>query len=203
MSDDLLEPKRRKRARNYPASTAFYCSWGRHRTYKCHDVKEEYPHGTICLTCQVEIMGNLEHAVFMPQLSEAMQVVARKRWEAQREQHLAAKPLRHKAPDTDGLVYYLRINGRVKIGYTTDLNRRSRAYPPGSELLAVEPGTRETESHRHRQFSRDLAQGREWFFESDAISTHVAALVAEFGKPDALMHRFKAHSAARKVNASG
>jgi hypothetical protein len=144
-------------------------------------------------------MGNLEKAVYMPELSEAMKVRARMKWEQERAQAVAAAPLRRANPDVEGIVYYIRINGQVKIGYTKNLRSRSRAYPPGSELLAVEPGTRETERERHSLFSRDLAQGREWFHESDALTEHIAALVAEFGRPTELMHRYKAHEAARKV----
>jgi hypothetical protein len=203
MTNELLEAvdelRKRSRKRIRKGSNALWCSWGRHRTYKHPELKEEYRHGSICLTCQVEIMANLESVVYMPQLSEAMHVKARKKWETKRAREAAEKPLRRKAPDMLGVVYYIRINGQVKIGYTSNLTQRSRHYPPGSELLAVEPGTRELEARRHRQFSRDLARGREWFHESDTIRDHVTALVGEFGKPDALMYQYTAHEAARKV----
>lgn len=151
----------RQQRRAEQAEPNLWCSWGRHHTYRYPVVKEHYRAGTICLGCQVEIMGNLEKAVFMPELSEAMRILARKRWDEARARAVAEAPLRADSTDLEGVVYYIRINGQVKIGYTTNLTRRSRNYPPGSELLAVEPGSREVEAQRHRQFARALARGRE------------------------------------------
>lgn len=200
---DAPKRKRRRRRKHQDPSTEFYCSFGRHRTYRQRDLKEQYDYATICMTCQVKVMENLEKSVFMPELSEAMRVKARKLWEEKRSQTVAELPMRRVTPDMEGMVYYLRINGQVKIGYTKDLKKRSRAYPPGSLLLAVEPGNPDLERSRHKQFFRDLAKGREWFYESDALVAHVAALVAEFGRPEALMHKYTAHEGARKVQANG
>ncbi len=195
-------PRKRRRRRKPKGSDELWCSWGRHRTYRQPNLKEHYDHGSICLTCQVEIMSNLETVVPMPELSIAQRVAERKRWEDERAERKAIAPLKKRTPDAEGLVYYIRINGQVKIGYTANLKQRSRNYPPGSELLAVEPGSKDLEAQRHRQFARDLARGRE-FQESATLTEHIAGLVGEFGKPDALMYQYKAHAAARKVNANG
>lgn len=57
------------------------------------------------------------------------------------------------------VVYYLRVDGWIKIGYTVNLAQRMRAYPPSAALLGVERGTPSLERRRHRQFCRFLARG--------------------------------------------
>lgn len=180
-----------------------WCSWGRHEATKHPYLKQQYPQGTICMRCQVEIMGGLEKFVYMPEMSEAMYRQARARFEAGRREAIVEGHFKSKMPDSTGLVYYIRINGQVKIGYTANLKQRSRAYPPGSELLAVEPGTRDTERERHIQFSRFRARGREWFIESPELAAHIAALAEEHGVPLKLMHEYTKHRAAKgaKVDA--
>src|SRR5690606_22269051 len=98
-----------------------------------------------------------------------------------------------------GHVYYMRINGRIKIGYTANLRQRSRNYPPGTELLAVEPGTRELERQRHARFSRSLAQGREWFAESDELMEHIRVLADAHGIPADVMHAYSVHEGIKHV----
>lgn len=179
-----------------------WCSFGQHQTFKHPDLKEQYPSGTVCLSCQIKIMSELEKVVYMPELSEAMARQARATWEARRLQHQYENYLRKKKPDMEGLVYYIRINGQIKIGFTTDLTQRSRSYPPGSELLAVEPGTKELERERHVQFHRFLARGREWFVDAPEILEHAASLVPLYGLPKKLMYRYTLHEAGRKAKKS-
>lgn len=110
-----------------------------------------------------------------------------------------AKAMRDADPNASGWVYYMRINARIKIGYTANLRQRSRNYPPGTELLAVEPGDSETEKRRHNQFSRSLAQGREWFAESPDLTEHIAALAAQYATPTAAMHEYSKHEGIKHV----
>lgn len=170
-----------------------WCSWGRHKVIRHPEAKEQYPNGSICLECQVQIMGNLEKTVFMPELSEAMKLRARVEWEKNRARMVAAAPLRRADPTAEGVVYYMRINGRIKIGYTSDLTKRSRAYPPDTELLAVEPGGRDLEHQRHVQFARYLDRGREWFTEGPLLVEHIRSVADSYSVPSELMYRFKKH----------
>lgn len=85
--------------------------------------------------------------------------------------------------DAPGWIYYLRIDDKVKIGYTGDITQRMRAYPPGTTVLAVHPGTPRMERELHRQFAAHLVQGREWFRPATEILDHCAAVVAEHGDP--------------------
>ncbi|MFC8732167.1 GIY-YIG nuclease family protein [Luteimicrobium sp. NPDC057192] len=82
-----------------------------------------------------------------------------------------------------GWVYYLRIDDTVKIGYARDVRRRMSDYPPTAVLLAVEPGTRNTEAARHEHFRAHLAHGREWFTPNSELDEWIATLCAEYGDP--------------------
>lgn len=171
----------------------FWCSWGRHRTIPHPELKEQYANGTICMECQFEIMGGLEKVTYMPEISEAMRIRGRKEWSVKRSRALASAPLHDAAPDAEGIVYYARISGHIKIGYTTDLTKRSKAYPPDTELLAVEPGDRQLEHRRHVQFARYLQRGREWFTEGPTLIEHIEALAKQYRVPHELMHSYTKH----------
>lgn len=56
-------------------------------------------------------------------------------------------------PFREGTIYYLLIDGRVKIGWTGDLRTRLQSYPPGVTVLATEPGTLEDEQERLARFA--------------------------------------------------
>lgn len=73
------------------------------------------------------------------------------------------------------VVYYWLFGDRVKIGTTRNLALRVRGLPPG-KLLASEPGGRDLERQRHRQFAAYLASGREWFHHCPAIAEHIASI---------------------------
>lgn len=195
----LRPPSRRQRKGPRPASQALYCSWGKHRTFKHPDLKEEYDNGSICMHCQIDIMTNLEKFVAMPEMSEAMYREARKRTEIAKQQVKQENRRIATDPDSTGYVYYMRINGQIKIGYTANLRQRSRNYPPGTELLAIEPGTLELEKKRHGQFVRDLARGREWFRESDALAEHIAKLAEKHGVPESVMYHYRKHEGAKTL----
>lgn len=49
------------------------------------------------------------------------------------------------------VVYYIRRDGLIKIGWTGNLKSRMRKLRP-DELLAVEPGCLHLETGRHHQF---------------------------------------------------
>jgi len=106
-----------------------------------------------------------------------------------------------------GWIYYIRVDERIKIGYSTDVKQRMRAYPPHSELLAVHPGTPTLEREMHAQFAGHLAQGREWFRPDDPVMVHIARVVEQFGPPpksfiyrfrDGTTQRIKPHARSRR-----
>ncbi|MEV4735048.1 MULTISPECIES: GIY-YIG nuclease family protein [unclassified Microbacterium] len=84
------------------------------------------------------------------------------------------------APDVDlprpviEVVYYVRYDRRVKIG-TSGRPRQRLAAIRHDELLAFEPGGREIEQARHRQFAA-IREGGEWFTLDEDLRAHIRAL---------------------------
>jgi hypothetical protein len=76
-----------------------------------------------------------------------------------------------------GTVYYMRIGNRVKIGWTSNLKTRMASINP-EELLASEPGTRDTERERHQQFDNLRIHG-EWFAMEEPLLSHIESLRPE------------------------
>jgi hypothetical protein len=110
-------------------------------------------------------------------------------WRAEDERHEAEKAALRQ--DREGFVYYLRVGERLKIGYSVDVKRRMRAYPPGSDLLAVEPGDRALETQRHRQFAGSRTDGREWFRPTPDILDLVGEIVGTYGEPRRFAHHYR------------
>lgn len=84
---------------------------------------------------------------------------------------------------TDGTIYYLRSGGYFKIGWTSDLEKRMKGYPPDTQLLATRPGTKADERAIHKRFAHLLSHGREWFPLAGEIQDHIDAVIAEHGAP--------------------
>lgn len=104
--------------------------------------------------------------------------------QAERKVERLANPVRK------GDVYYLRVDGLIKIGFSSDVWMRMRSYPPTAKLLAVERGTEETERERHGQFRLELEHGREWFRESPELTAWIAKVRDEHGDPSEKAYRF-------------
>lgn len=162
-----------------------YCTWGKHYQYPT----SKFEHGTMCLDCQMAIGNRLANTLDWPELSLATRTHIRNRRDAEKVKTEVKSRARGESKDY-GFVYYIRINGQIKIGYSIDVTDRMRHYPPGSELLAIEPGTLLTEKERHQDFRRFLVRGREWFTESEALAAHIAKLRDELGDPSALAYQF-------------
>lgn len=88
------------------------------------------------------------------------------------------------ATEQDGVVYYLRVGSFIKIGWTHNIDKRMRSYPPDSILLATEPGTRKHEHKRHKMFATHRTHGREWYAMTPSLMHHIEQMAAEYGSPD-------------------
>lgn len=98
-----------------------------------------------------------------------------------------------------GWVYYVRVGDRVKIGYSADVKRRMRAYPPGSHLLAAHPGTAQLETEMHQRFAGSRAAGREWFRETADLTEHIGQVVEQFGEPTQHRYHFRTDQPAMRA----
>lgn len=86
---------------------------------------------------------------------------------------------------TNGDIYYVRLNGLIKVGWSRELEKRLRAYGPDVEVLCHYPATRDDETNLHRQLRPFLARGREWYEDCPALADFVAKAIAEYGTPNA------------------
>lgn len=73
------------------------------------------------------------------------------------------------------VVYYLRLDERVKIGTTFNPRQRFAALLH-EELLAFEPGDRTVEQARHAEFADDRLGTSEWFALTPRLRAHIAAI---------------------------
>lgn len=119
-----------------------------------------------------------------------------------REEERIEEMARRRA-DKPGFVYYIQIGDRLKIGFSVDVRKRMRAYPPESRLLAVEPGSVELERERHRQFKGSLTHGREWFSPTADLLEHIDAVLVEHGPPPRSMsHHYGANRQKMRIRRS-
>lgn len=138
----------------------------------------------VCLACAIRTHEALRVVYAMPEISALDRLLYQKEhgsggWRKE--------PLTQNAP---GWVYYIRMGDVIKIGYAADVAKRMRNYPPSAELLAAHPGTPAVEREMHKRFAADLAQGREWFRESDELVAHIAQVVEQFGDQSALAYQY-------------
>lgn len=86
----------------------------------------------------------------------------------------AAKSATHKR---FGCVYYLEIDGMLKIGFTTHLPSRLRAYPPGTKVLGTKRGTMADEMAEHQRCTPWRTSRREWYELNDSTRRVIAEAV--------------------------
>lgn len=122
----------------------------------------------------------IAHRIYVSRLDDTAPVL--------RHRHVvsAPEPKPEKKTEVAGTIYFIRSGGFVKIGWTSDLARRMKGYPPDTLLLAVKPGTRKGERALHRKFAHLKTHGREWFPLAPQITEEIDRTVAEHGEPPAV-----------------
>lgn len=90
---------------------------------------------------------------------------------------------RSRGGEKDGVVYFLRSNGFVKIGWTSDLDSRLKQYDPDARVLATKPGTRADERFLHKKFDHLRTHRREWFAMAPQVMEEIQRTVREHGEP--------------------
>lgn len=86
--------------------------------------------------------------------------------------------------DAIGEIYYVRVSGLIKVGWTAGLHSRVRSYGPTAELLAHYTATRNQEKLLHQQLTPSRAKGREWYHEDDILKRYIAEAVDQHGEPE-------------------
>lgn len=142
----------------------------------------------VCIDCGLDVADAFAKLDEEPRLTQRQA----NRQLRERNRELARRDQAESNAMAPGWIYYLRIDQRIKIGYSVDVKRRMRAYPPHAVLLAVHPGTPTIEREMHARFDSIRVAGREWFHPGDELLTHIREVVAQFGEPDARhVYRFR------------
>lgn len=82
---------------------------------------------------------------------------------------------------TDGDIYFIRLGGMVKVGWTRDIWQRVKSYGASAEVLACYPATRDDETNLHRQLRPVLAKGREWYDDGPVVQAFIEEAFVKFG----------------------
>jgi hypothetical protein len=86
-------------------------------------------------------------------------------------------------PAAMGQIYFVQVDGLIKVGWTSKLLDRIRAYGPKATLLANYPGTRSDEADLHRQLAPARFKGREWYTDGDVVRLFINEALAKHGPP--------------------
>lgn len=62
-----------------------------------------------------------------------------------------------------GWVYFLELDDKIKVGWTSNLEKRLKSYPPHARMVVEYPATRADERDLHRTLKTELVAGREWY----------------------------------------
>lgn len=186
-------PKKRKRIPHEMGIP--YCVWPKCKT---RYVMEDLP---LCSEHIDEVIYKSHTTFWLEKREDRITRARRERAASRRSEKVDRRIIKAAATrgNQPGWIYYLHINDMVKIGYTTDIIRRIRDYPPNSPLLGVHPGTPELEKQFHEIFKGSLAQGREWFRLDPDVLAHCEKVRAEYGDPAQFEYRTLAGHETRQV----
>jgi hypothetical protein len=83
------------------------------------------------------------------------------------------------------VVYFLADDGKIKIGFTTTLDRRMAHYRQtrkNLEVLGVIPGDRSKERSMHERFAKHCLHG-EWFLDCGELRAAIAQVITDPHEP--------------------
>lgn len=132
-----------------------------------------YPHAGIVWNMLVEF--HTKRGEFAEAIADVNErIAARDKREAteRKERHLAR---------IDGDIYFIRIGGMIKAGWTRDLWSRVKSYGASAELLCCYSATREDETTLHRQLRPALAKGREWYEDGPIVQAFIEEAFVRHG----------------------
>lgn len=89
----------------------------------------------------------------------------RDRMERQAEENARAVA----ATRAHGWIYFIELDEKIKVGWTSDLEQRMRAYPPHAKFILKYPGSRADERDLHRTLKLSRVAGREWYARTPQV----------------------------------
>lgn len=136
--------------------------------------------------CQAHVDRLLKHYQQEPlELGREMMQRFTEQMDLRRPEYSAAALEAMRLNEAQALVYYVRVReGRIKIGYTTQMKQRLSALRVDeTELLATEPGGRDAEAQRHTQFAHLRIGRTEDFRDAPELFELIDLLHGQFGPP--------------------
>lgn len=116
-----------------------------------------------------------------PLMVGALASVFERRMVARKAREDAAKAAR--LARTDGHIYFIRLNGLIKVGWSRDIEQRINSYGPRVKVLALYPGSRDDETNLHRQLRPARALGREWYEDGPILADFITVALEQYGPP--------------------
>lgn len=103
--------------------------------------------------------------------------------EYERDDYRKKRAVGRRKPTAVGEIYFVLVDGLIKVGWTSKLADRIRAYGPKAILLANYPASRSDESALHRQLTPARFRGREWYSDCDVVRLFVNEALEKHGPP--------------------
>lgn len=114
----------------------------------------------VCTAHGVQIWAHVE-SVRSKTGFHVAEAVERHLTREERQAELNAQAVR--ATRAVGDIYFLALDDKVKVGWTSNLEQRMKSYPPHSRLIVTYPGSRADERDLHRTLATSRVAGREWY----------------------------------------
>lgn len=162
-----------------PARSDELGSWRRRQ----HDVTKSLP---LCTRHLVLIASTATNSWYNPDVVAAREQFARKVVAEEIERDRKADLAFESAGATQGQIYFVRLNGLIKVGWSSKLRSRLKSYGASAEILCHYPASRQEETDLHRSLRPYLARGREWYQDCRLIADMVNGLVEKHGQPTLL-----------------
>lgn len=126
----------------------------------------------VCTAHGVQIWAHVE-SVRSKTGFHVAEAVERHLTREERQAELNAQAVR--ATRAVGDIYFLALDDKVKVGWTSNLEQRMKSYPPHSRLIVTYPGSRADERDLHRTLAASRVAGREWYERTP----HIEATIRE------------------------
>lgn len=129
----------------------------------------------VCVKHGVQIWHHIESVKGAPMVVGQIETFQERDQRRQADESRIAE-----ARQRPGTIYYVRVDDKIKIGWTGGhLWGRLKAYPPHMKLLADHPGSRADERDLHRSFAPSRASGREWYYATPELLAHIESVIRD------------------------
>lgn len=127
----------------------------------------------VCVKHGVEIWKHIESVKGTPFVTGVIET-----YQERDQRQTVDEARRAEARKQAGTIYYVRVDEKIKVGWTGgNVYDRLKAYPPHAQLITTHPGTRADERDLHRSFAPSRASGREWYYATAELLAHINGVI--------------------------